>query len=383
MDLFFLLLLLILAAVGIVALDVWNGMRKLGALGDVLPNESGSQPEVSIIIPALNEAETIQAALTSVLALDYENLQIIVVNDRSTDRTGEILADMQGQDPRLQVIHIKALPSGWLGKTHALMQGSKQATGDYLLFTDADVVFEKSTLKRAMHHVLNHRLDHLSMLFEVRVKNGLLAAMMMEFGGALLFRFKPWKARNPKSKRYMGVGAFNLVSTQAYHQIGTHKVIAMAPIDDIMLGKCIKEGGLRQDCLAGYGYVAVEWYRSVPAMIKGLQKNIFAAYQFNLAMVSAATVMLALTGLLPQIAIGFTSGPSRLVCALLVLLRLLSFADAARKYRLPMQAALWSLISPIPALYAIWRATLSTLFNQGITWRNTFYPLAELKKYKF
>ena len=84
-----------------------------------------------------------------------------------------------------------------------------------------------------------------------------------------------------------------------------------------------------------------------------------------------------------QIAIWFTSGPSRLVCALLLLLRLLSFTDGARKNRLPMHCVLWSLISPLPAMYAIWRATLSALFNDGITWRETFYPLAELKKYKF
>ena len=283
MDYFFLFLLLILAAVLVVFIDVWNGMRKITPLGDVPPDESMPQPGVSVIIPALNEAEAIEPALTSVLGLDYENLQIIAVNDRSTDGTGQILDNMQCKDSRLQVIHVEALPSGWLGKNHALMKGSTQATGDYLLFTDADIVFEESTLKRAMGHVLANRLDHLSMLFEVRVKSGLLAAMMIEFAAGLLFRFKPWKARNPNSKRYMGIGAFNLVSAQAYHHIGTHEAIAMAPIDDILLGKCIKEKGFRQDCLTGYGYVAVEWYRSVPEMIKGLQKNIFAPLEMQLS----------------------------------------------------------------------------------------------------
>ena len=146
MDFFFLFLLLILAAVLVVFIDVWNGMRKITALGDVPPYESMPQPGVSVIIPALNEAEDIEPALTSVLGLEYENLQIIAVNDRSTDRTGKILDNMQCKDPRLQVTHIAELPSGWLGKNHVLMKGSTQATGDYLLFTDADIVFEESTL---------------------------------------------------------------------------------------------------------------------------------------------------------------------------------------------------------------------------------------------
>ena len=118
-------------------------------------------------------------------------------------------------------------------------------------------------------------------------------------------------------------------------------------------------------------------------MIKGLQKNLFAAYNFNLAMVSAATLVLVLGGLLPQIAIWFTSGPSRFVCTLIVVLRLLAFAHGAHRNQFPMHCALWALVSPLPVLYTIWRAVLGAVFNKGIFWRETFYPLSELKKHKF
>jgi glycosyltransferase involved in cell wall biosynthesis len=382
MNFIFLLLVIILAINLIVILNIWKGMHKILNIGDIPPHESIPQPMVSIIIPAQNEAEFIEQSLSSVLSLDYDNLQVIVVNDRSTDHTRQILEKMQLDNDRLQVLHIDELPDGWIGKNHALMKGSEIANGEYLLFTDADIHFEKSTLKRVIHHVLDKKLDHLSMLFEIKVKSGLLAAMMIEAGGIFLLKFKPWEAKNPSGNHYIGIGAFNIVSSFAYQQIGTHRSISMAPLDDIMLGKCIKQKGFRQECLTGYGYVAVEWYRSVPEMIKGLQKNIFAAFNYNLALVSVSTIILAIIGLLPQFIFLATTGPNRLLSALLILLRLLSFAYGARKNRFPMHYAIWSLISPLAAIYTIWHATLTTLFHNGITWRNTFYPLSEIKKYK-
>jgi glycosyltransferase involved in cell wall biosynthesis len=358
-------------------------MRKISNIGDMPPYESIPQPMVSIIVPAQNEAESIEQSLHAVLNLDYDNLQVIVVNDRSTDHTKQILERMQLDYDRLEVLHIDELPNGWIGKNHALMKGSEIADGEYLLFTDADIHFEKSTLKRVMHRVLDKKLDHLSILFEIRVKNGLLAAMMIEMGGIFLLKFKPWEAKNPESKHYIGIGAFNLISSIAYQQIGTHRSISMAPLDDLMLGKCIKQKDFRQECLTGYGYVAVEWYRSVPEMIKGLQKNIFSAFNYNLAMVLVSTIIVAIIGLLPQVVFLASTGPNRLLSALLILLRLLSFAYGSSKNGFPMRYVMWSLISPLAAIYAIWHATLTTLFHNGIIWRNTFYPLSDIKKYKF
>lgn len=358
------------------------GLSKLWLMADIPPLENGPVPKVSVIIPALNEADTIGPAIASVLALDYRNLEIIAVNDRSTDNTGEILDQISQRHPTLQVIHINTLPAGWLGKNHAQMQGASKATGDYLLFTDADILFETSTIKRAIRHVLTNRLDHLCMLFEARVKSGLLASMMAEFAGGLLLRLKPWQARNPDSKNFIGVGAFNLVRTEAYQQAGTHKAIAMATIDDIMLGKLIKTQGFRQDCLLGYGFVSVEWYRSANEMVEGLQKNIFAAFNFNLSAVIASTVITFIVGLLPQIAVFFTTGPTRFVFSLIIIFRLWAFVDGARKYGLKARWAPWVLISPVLSLYTTWKAVITTLKNKGIYWRGTFYPLEALKKYK-
>ncbi|MCI5159154.1 MAG: glycosyltransferase family 2 protein, partial [Candidatus Electrothrix sp. AUS1_2] len=134
-------------------------------LEKIPPLEGDKPPSVSVIIPACNEEQELETALTSVLSLDYPNLEIIVLDDRSTDATPQILDRMASQHPRLRVIHITELPAGWLGKNHALHLGAARATGEYLLFTDADVHYTPDTLRRAVARMETRTLDHLSLIF--------------------------------------------------------------------------------------------------------------------------------------------------------------------------------------------------------------------------
>ena len=143
------------------AVQIQRGNRSIRFLAD-LPPLAGPLPRVSIVIPARNEERNLEEALRSVLALDYDNLEIDVVDDRSTDRTGEILDRMAAADPRLRVVHVRELPPGWLGKNHALWLGAAKATGEFLLFTDADIVMEPTALRRAVGAMVADGLDHLT-----------------------------------------------------------------------------------------------------------------------------------------------------------------------------------------------------------------------------
>ena len=116
------------------------------------------------MIPARNEERNLEQALQSVLALDYPDLEIIVVNDRSTDDTGAILEKMAERDTRLAVVTIDDLPTGWIGKPHALHVGAQQARGEFILFTDADIVFDPLAFQKAMAHVLAHQFDHVTLI---------------------------------------------------------------------------------------------------------------------------------------------------------------------------------------------------------------------------
>lgn len=356
------------------------GARKMRSLAAVPPLSPEKQPLVSVIVPACNEEATIEPALRTLLALDYAHLELIVINDRSTDRTGEILARLLREHPRLRVLTISELPAGWLGKTHALHRGAGTATGEYLLFTDADIHFETSTLARAMTLMVEEGLDHLSLIFRNIASGSLLNAMITDAGGGLLLLFRPWLAREPKRKNFMGVGAFNLVRSSAYHAVGGHGAVRMHPIDDIMLGKVIKGAGCRQDCLSGYDHLQVRWYGSPGEMIRGLMKNIFALFAFRVPLALAAVLLAGLLTVLPPWGALLFTGWPRLFCLLAVAVRLFSFAWGRRLTGASLGTVPLALLTPYLNIYIILRGMLTTLTNDGIDWRGTHYPLTELRK---
>ena len=365
---------------GWLTVDIAIGSRRLGSLGDIAPTTATDAPLVSIIVPACNEAETIAPALATLLAQKYANLEIVVVNDRSTDATGEILREMQRRHPGLIILDIHELPAGWLGKHHALHCGAALAKGEILLFTDADIHMAPDTVARAVHRLEQAGLDHLCLIFKNKAKGWLLNSLILDAGGGLFLLFKPWLAGNPKNKRFMGVGAFNMVRRWAYEQVGGHAAIKTHPIDDLMLGKIIKEAGLHQECLSGYDFVTVSWYHSIGAMIDGLMKNIFALANFNTALAVGGAAGISLLTILPFWGVLLGHGPARFFFALTVLLRLAFFSQAARHSGLSPWLAPAAMITPYITVYTILKATFTTLKNNSISWRGSHYSLDELRR---
>lgn len=376
---FFWLAIISLFLTVVCILEAALGVRKMIALDNVPPLQQENVPKVSVIIPACNEAATIEPALKSILAMDYADLEVIVVNDRSVDRTGAILEQIQKQYPGLQIYDISELPEGWLGKNHALQYGAERARGEYLLFTDADIIMEKSSLARAMHHMLENKLDHMSMFFKNIAPGGLLNALILDTGGQLMLLLKPWKAKDPKSKRYMGVGAFNLLKSDVYKAIAGHKTIAMHPIDDVMLGKVIKHSGFLQDCLLGHNFIQAEWYVTVREFINGLMKNTFAFYNYKMANVLFGVLVVVIINILPLLAFFFTSGITRCLFGAAVMVRILSFASGFSNTGINPWYSVWALVTSYIYIYIALKAAITTTINRGIVWRGTFYSLDELK----
>jgi glycosyltransferase involved in cell wall biosynthesis len=359
------------------------GNRSLHRLRETPPlSKDDKAQKVSVIIAARNEERKIEPALQSVLTQSYPSLEFIVVDDRSSDSTGKVLDAIAAKDPRLRVVHISELPKGWLGKNHAQHTGAGQASGEWLLFTDADVVFEPTTISRAIALAQREKLDHLAVAPEPRMP-GMLLSM---FGGAftLFFGFyaKPWKASDPKSQRHIGIGAFNLVRAEVYRAVGGHSRIAMRPDDDMKLGKIIKLGGYRQDIVLGADFISVEWYSSVGELVHGLEKNSFAGLNYNLALVIAASVGQLIVLLWPVVALFVTGGATWWLNLGTVIAMAALFVDNTRHHG----QCWWHFVGfPLTVLlfqYIIWRATLKTLRNDGIDWRGTHYSLAELKANK-
>lgn len=363
----------------ITALELVIGNRSVRALREISPDSLSDPPRVSIIVAARNEQRNIREALQSLLDLRYPDYQLIVVDDRSEDDTGLILDDMARTDGRLTVIHNDALPPGWLGKTHALWIGSQLATGELLLFTDADIVMEPTVVTRAVAFLQQNRLDHLTATPSVRMPTVFLSM----FGAAFIIFFslfsRPWKARDPKSRSHIGIGAFNLVRAAAYRQVGGHEAIRLRPDDDIKLGKIVKKAGLRQDVAYAPEFLAVEWYASLGEAIRGLEKNAFAGADYSIALVLTGILFHILCSIWPFLAIFVTGGPIRGIYLVTTTLILLVVADSARfHHSRPWYALGYPLTSALFA-YILLRTMLLNLIRGGIYWRGTFYSLKELK----
>ena len=378
--------LLALAAVTLLghlatAVTVWRGARSIRRLANQ-PLWTGPAPRVSIVIPARNEERNVEEALQSVLALDYGNLEIDVVDDRSTDSTGAILDRMAAANPRFRVLHIRELPPRWLGKNHALELGARKATGDYLLFTDADIVMEPTALSRAVGAMETDGLDHLAVAPEIERGSLLFEMFIGVFSLFFSLYIKPWKVRDPKTPNHVGIGAFNLVRASALRAVGGFEQIAMRPDDDLKLGKLLKTAGFRQEMMFGRGMIKVEWYRTVRELIQGLMKNAFPGVDYRLSVVVFSTVAQLTFFVWPFLALFLTSGLTRwLNLASVAVLFTLCWLNAplagVRRWHgvgFPVATVLF--------LYILWRSTLTILWNGGIDWRGTHYPLADLKANK-
>jgi len=368
-----LLLWLVLSA------DWFWGMRRLAQLSLDAPR-LGHHPTLSVVIPALNEERAIEKSLRSVLEGDYPGLEVIVLNDRSTDRTGEILEAMKARYPGLQVVHIERLPGGWLGKNHALMVGARRARGEWLLFTDADVQFEPGALRAAVAYAQGHGLDHLAAIPQLVAKGPFLKAFVSAFSLLFTFYTRLWRASDPTSRRYAGFGAFNLLRRSVYESVGGHASIALRPDDDMMLGKLVKRADFKQGVVFATRTVRVEWYTGVREAVRGLNKNAFAGLHYSLPFALFGCAALALTHVLPFIAVFLTSGLAQLLYGLVLVNVALVYLYNARFSGLsPLYAALHPVGMAI-LIYATLASALTVTRRGGITWRGTFYPLAQLKR---
>jgi len=367
------------------------------------PPQDSPLPSLTIVVPARNEEAEIEAALRSLLQLNYPRYQVVAVNDRSTDQTGAIMERLAAEPAsagKLRVIHVRDLPSGWLGKVHAMWLGSQgnalrtngalrdaaqanapQQTGsDWLLFTDADCVFHPDTLRRAIHYATKTETDHL-VLFPTAHMKTLGESMMIGFPQVMSsFAMRPWKVRDPKARDHIGVGAFNLIRRSAYEAIGTYEKLRLEVVDDLKLGESIKKAGLRQDVVFGRELVSLRWAVGAAGVVANLEKNLFAFLQFRISLVLAVCALTFFLCVCPFLGVFLAPGWAKVAFAAAVALIALVYALSGR---LMGTSALLFLTCPIAALvfeFATLQSAFLALRDGAITWRGTKYSLAELKK---
>lgn len=341
----------------------------------------GGWPSLAILLAARNEEATIEPAVRAMLAADYPNLTVLAVDDRSTDRTGAILDRLAGEFDRLRVLHVEDLPDGWLGKTHALQRASEATDAEWLLLTDADVVIASRTLRTTIAHALAHRLDHVTIAPSIPTETFgerlFLALFQMAFGLANLY----WEVERPDRRAHIGIGAFNLVRSERFRAIGGFRRLALSVDDDMRLAEALKASGGRPRMILGGGAVSVRWQVGLSGMVRGLEKNFFAATRYRLGAALAASLLILWMGAAPHI--GLFVGPwwSRIICAMGVLTIAASVRVTGAQSRV---AWYYGLILPLSAAvcsFTLLRSAWFTLRRRGIRWREHHYPLEQLRSH--
>ena len=338
-------------------------------------------PSVAIIVPARNEEESIEQALLRLEALDYDNYQVIAVDDRSTDKTGEIMDRLEASSSgRLKLVHVRELPAGWMGKAHAMWSAARETTADWLLFTDADIMFRKDTLRRAVAYSEAVGADHLVILPQVVMRKFSEKMMIAFFQLLFVFGHRPWKVSDPKTKDHMGVGAFNMVRRKAYAAVGTFERLRMEVLDDMKLGKVIKNAGFSQHVVFGDDMIRVRWANGARGVVNNLTKNFFAVMSFQTWRALLSCAGMAILNYLPFLGGFAASGWARSGYVVALVSMLFLYSGIWKQAEIHPWYFLLHPVSTTLFIYTMLRSTFVTLHNDGVNWRGTHYPLAELRK---
>ena len=351
----------------------WN-RNPVAASGDSL---------VSIIVPARNEERDIEQSLGRLLELDYSNYEVIAVNDRSTDRTGEIMESVAARPAahgRLRVIHHRELPAGWLGKTHAMWTAANEAKGKWLLFTDADVQFKPDSVRRALAYAEAETADHVVLFPQMIMKRPGEFMMIAFFQTMFVFGHRPWKVADPKSKDHMGVGAFNMIRRSTYEAVGTYEALRMEVLDDMKLGKVVKNAGFAQRNVFGEDLISIRWARGARGVVENLTKNFFAVLSFQWWRTLISAFGLAFLNLMPFLGLWLAHGWERLPYGIALGSMFLIYLGMSWRSGVPAYYFLLHPVSTALFVYTLLLSMCHALWNDGIIWRGTRYPLEELRK---
>lgn len=366
----------------VIVADLAIGIRRVPDLmqsqWDAWPE--GRHPRVSVIVPARNEGEGIGACLGSLAAQDYGNLEIIAVDDRSTDGTGRIMHEMTRMSPNLRVLTINELPAGWLGKTHAMWTAANIASGEWLLFTDGDIMFRGDAVRRAVTFVERVRADHLVILPTFVTRKVVERMMVAMFFIAAVGGTRLWKFPDPKSRSAGGAGAFNMVRRRAYEGIGTIEAFRMAVVEDVTLGFRVKKAGFTSYAAFGHGMVTLQYGRGLFGMVNNLTKNMFAAMQYRWYLALAAIIFMIIFHLAPFAALWLVPGWAKLPFVVELLGMFAMYVVLGRVDRV---SPAYFFLHPFPSLlmiYAMLKSMMVTLWKGGVVWRGTLYPLEELRR---
>ena len=379
-----LLLLTSLAAVvwPAVAVGAYASYRRCKSLVPEQHFEADARkhPRVSVVIPARNEEADIEATLRAVLAQKGVQLEVIVINDHSTDGTGAIVNRIAAEDSRVRALHDPPLKEGWLGKANAMRYGSSFATGDFIVFTDADIDHKLGSFSAAVHEMAEHRLSLLSLMplfiWESIWENAAAPAFLLAMAN-----FLSGPIHDPDSDDALAIGAFIMVDAQVYRSLGGHEAVRAEMLDDVMLARFFKASGERVAFRVAPQCLSVRMYSDARAVFYGAIKNCLAVFgeNFWLAVPLALTFAIGGISVLAAPFVGlFAMHPTLLVLGLVVYFEVWLGVVIARSYMRANLLKLAGFVVGVPLLVgAALVATYQAVFYGSVLWRGRAIRVTE------
>jgi len=331
-----------------------------------------SGPFVSVIVPARNEERAIARCLGSLLAQDYADYEIVVVDDQSTDETARIVAAVQGHDPRVRLVSAAPLPQGWLGKPHALCQGAAAARGEILLLTDADTAHCQESISWTVTNMEDHGADMLSGYLDQQYGSlgeslvvPTMYAMML-----LLPLFLIPRTRSPRAA--FAIGQYVAIRRDALEAVGGYAAVRDSIVDDMSMAKRMKTFGYRNVFLDARGAARCRLYRGYGDAFHGIERSIYSALGGSpLAVAAIALVVLGLIvgpafAMLGSVA-RFETSPTLLTVA--VLLFVAQWGLVAWNRKVPLSAFVLYPLVFLNLLTILTASMISTGFRSGVDWK--------------
>jgi glycosyltransferase involved in cell wall biosynthesis len=330
---------------------------------------------VSAIIPARNEEASIARAVESVAA-QAEIGEVIVVNDQSTDRTGEILAELAARMPKLRVLETEGLPQGWTGKNYALSIGAGAARGDWLLFTDADTFHLPGSTAHALADAKEHDAAVVSYSPEQEVETFWERALIPRVYWMLSRRYPFEKVNDPVMPNAAANGQFVLIRRDVYWGVGGQAAVAAEVLEDVALARRVKHGGYRLHFASGRGIVQTRMYRSFRAMWEGWTKNLFPLVGSKSGLLPEFTELMVILAVALVLSHRKLDGLSWLILGSSACMLVLPFAYYVaflRRSRLPVSLIQYY----VPGACLYWAALIASWWKTthgAVTWKGRAYP---------
>jgi chlorobactene glucosyltransferase len=339
-------------------------------------------PFVSICVPARNEERDLGACLQSLMAQNYPNFEVIAADDQSEDRTLEIIKHFERRFDNFIGFQGKPLPEDWLGKPYILSQAFSKTKGEYLLFTDADPVFEPFALKSAMFLMQKQKLDMLTLMPGASFGSFWERAVQPVIFGLIAGLTRFGDVNNPNNPKAMGIGAFILVKRSAYEKVSGHESVKKNVIEDIALGKVIKRSGHKIWIADGKSLFSIRMYHSLYEIWTGWKKNVFSAFKRSITRTISFAVTLIGFQLTPFLLLylNWTTETfiwSFILSFLTIALTLATGIGLCKELKLNPLVALLFPLGSLVAIGIMFASMQQALIKNKTEWRGRVYTASE------